>query len=70
MHQLVHEERMAVMQLKIDGCKTARGDKFKCIEPNWTVPFLTKRRTPAKAKLTSVCDEVIDLADVFDMDAE
>ena len=71
MHKLVHEERTAVMKLKIDDCTTARA-KFKHAEPNCTVPFLTKRRTPAKAILTSACDDVllVDLADVFDMDAE
>ena len=69
MHKLVHEERMAVMKLKIDDCTTARA-KFKHVEPNWTAPFAAKRRTPAKALLTSACDEVLDLADVFELDAE
>ena len=50
MHELVHAERLAVMKLKIDGCKTARS-KFQAIEPNWKVPFVTKKRTPAKSQL-------------------
>ena len=44
--------------------------KFQAIEPNWKVPFVTKKRTPAKSKLLTACDEVLDLTDTFDLDAE